>query len=93
MSEQIAASKITAQAAAQGSALLKLLIFSLALAVVPISSYFLSRDYVWGGNATWAALTAAGSAQLILVAFIVVSVVEDRREQAAKEPKEHKKHR
>ncbi|EMD40626.1 hypothetical protein CERSUDRAFT_148835 [Gelatoporia subvermispora B] len=91
MSEQVVASKLTAQAAAQGNALIKLLVFSLALAIVPISSYFLSRDYVWGGNTTWAAFTAAGSAQLILVAFIVVSVLEDQRERSEVEATKAKK--
>ena len=30
--------------------LAKLLIFALSLGIVPISSYFLSRDYLWDGT-------------------------------------------
>lgn len=31
------------------SILLKLILFSIALAAAPLTSYYLSRDYVWGG--------------------------------------------
>ena len=39
------------------SALAKLTVFSLALGIVPLGSYFLSQKYLWGGecrSAFWA---------------------------------------
>jgi len=63
----------------QWSTLVKLSTFSLSLAVVPIASYFLTLQYVWAGNATASALFAVFTANLIIVAFVVVSVQEENK--------------
>jgi len=63
----------------QGGVLVKLFIFSISLAVVPISSYFLSEKYLWDGNSTFAALTAAFSANLVLAGYILISMQEENR--------------
>ncbi|KAI0352848.1 hypothetical protein OH77DRAFT_1381123, partial [Trametes cingulata] len=59
--------------------LAKLLIFAISLGVVPISSYFLSRDYLWEGNTIYAAITAIVSANLVLVAYIIEATREEAR--------------
>ncbi|KAI0722867.1 hypothetical protein C8Q76DRAFT_793869 [Earliella scabrosa] len=80
MSEQAAPGKIIAkQAEQQGGVLTKLIIFALTLGIVPISSYFLSRDYFWDGNTTYAAVSAIASANVVLVAYIIESVREESR--------------
>jgi len=76
MSEQAKASNITDQTA-KGGVLLKLIAFSLSLGIVPISSYFLSEKYVWNGNSNYAAITAVLAANVVLVVYIIVSILED----------------
>ncbi|KZT12806.1 uncharacterized protein LAESUDRAFT_16935 [Laetiporus sulphureus 93-53] len=79
MSEQAASTQIADQTASQSGVLAKLLIFSAALAVAPIASYFLSKDYLWDGNTTLAAVTAIVTANVVLVAYIIMSVREERQ--------------
>jgi len=57
--------------------LFKLVMFSISLGLVPISSYFASLKYLWNGNSTYAAITAVVSANVVLVAYIISSVLED----------------
>ncbi|GJE84428.1 VMA21 domain-containing protein [Phanerochaete sordida] len=82
MSERAAVANVTAQTAEQGGVLFKLLLFSAALAIAPLSSYFLSLNYVWNGNSTYAAITAIVAANAVLVAYIAVSLQEERKAQA-----------
>ncbi|TBU38061.1 hypothetical protein BD309DRAFT_972693 [Dichomitus squalens] len=97
MSEQVAAAKIVErQAEQQGGVLGKLLIFALSLGIVPISSYFLSRDYLWDGNTIFAAITAVVAANVVLVAYIIESLREESRmktKEKGKQPAESKKDR
>ncbi|KAH8106116.1 hypothetical protein BXZ70DRAFT_918304 [Cristinia sonorae] len=79
MSEHVAVSKVTAQTAEYSSALPKLLTFTLALAVGPISAYFLSEKFLWSGNSTYAAITAIVAANLVLVGYIITSMNEDNQ--------------
>ena len=79
------------------SILAKLLIFSITLAVAPLSSYFLSEKYLWNGmlhtppltlgryltlrvlgNSTFAAITAIVAANIVLVVYIIMSVLEEK---------------
>jgi hypothetical protein len=110
MSEQVAMSKMNADMAQgqvyvhlcftfyltglSRGVLVKLIIFSVTLGVLPIGSYFLSLEYVWKGtyrrylatqmltacigNSTFAAITAIVAANLVLVAYIITAVREDR---------------
>ncbi|KAI0347391.1 hypothetical protein BDW22DRAFT_1481032 [Trametopsis cervina] len=91
MSEQVAVGKLAAQTAEQSGALAKLLIFSFALGVGPLSSYFLSLNYLWSGNNTYAAITAVAVANVVLVGFIITSVWEEKREQRASPTKQETK--
>ncbi|KAI0796572.1 hypothetical protein C8Q75DRAFT_862440 [Abortiporus biennis] len=90
MSDQAKVSQLADQAAYQGSVLLKLLLFTLALAVAPLSSYYLSLTYLWNGNTTFAAITAIVAANIVLVAYIIVSLIEERKgnEGQVSKPKE-----
>ncbi|GLB33691.1 putative VMA21-like domain containing protein [Lyophyllum shimeji] len=95
MSEQIVIGKATSSVTAARGVLVKLVLFSISLGVVPISSYFASQKYLWNGNSTYAALTAIVSANVILVAYIITSVWEDTtstRDVSAKPSLETKKH-
>jgi len=73
--------------------LLKLIIFSLSLGIVPITSYFASEKYIWNGNSTFAAITAVVSANVVLVAYIISSLREDQAEQETKKLSESRKDR
>ncbi|KAH8602531.1 vacuolar ATPase assembly integral membrane protein [Bisporella sp. PMI_857] len=58
----------------------KLLGFTLAMAVVPITSYFLTLNSIFGGNSTWAGATAALMANVVLIGYIIVAMKEDDSE-------------
>lgn len=96
------------------SALVKLFAFSISLAIVPITSYFVSLKYIWvgtscrlfkwlirvvtlalSGDTTAAALVAVFTANLVLVAYIIVSVQEESKARniTASAPSETKKTR
>ncbi|KDR83865.1 hypothetical protein GALMADRAFT_86504 [Galerina marginata CBS 339.88] len=87
MSEQVVISKINADAAA-GGVLFKLIVFSVSLGVIPLASYFLSLDYLWHGNSTFAAITAVVAANVVLVAYIISSVLEDKKDALSTSQKE-----
>jgi len=59
------------------------LVFSISLALVPIATYFGSAKFLWGGNTTYAALSAVVMANIILVAYIRIAVLEERRNTEA----------
>ncbi|KAE9410362.1 hypothetical protein BT96DRAFT_779043, partial [Gymnopus androsaceus JB14] len=76
MSEQAAIGKLNANAASNGT-LLKLIIFSLSLGIVPLTSYYGSLHFFWNGNSTFAAITAIVAANAVLVIYIITSILED----------------
>ncbi|KAL0949709.1 hypothetical protein HGRIS_009746 [Hohenbuehelia grisea] len=91
MSEQTAIAKLNQQIVARG-VLIKLVIFTLALAIAPLGSYFGSLKYLWDGNSTYAAITAVMSANVVLVVYIIMSLLEDQSTPAGtKETKEDTK--
>ncbi|OAX38367.1 hypothetical protein K503DRAFT_800510 [Rhizopogon vinicolor AM-OR11-026] len=67
---------------------MKLLFFAATLAFLPISSYFFTEKYIWSGNSIYAAITAICAANLVLVAYIILSLMEDK--QSFKEADEKK---
>ncbi|PPQ67811.1 hypothetical protein CVT26_007058 [Gymnopilus dilepis] len=87
MSEQAAIGRVNADAAA-GGVLFKLILFSVSLGVMPLTSYYASLNYLWDGNATFAAITAIVAANAVLVAYIISAVLEDRKTAPAKQPTE-----
>ncbi|EDR12812.1 uncharacterized protein LACBIDRAFT_311681 [Laccaria bicolor S238N-H82] len=90
MSEHTAIGKLNADAAS-GGVLLKLIIFSLSLGILPLTSYFASLKYVWDGNATFAAITAVVAANIVLVTYIVMSLLEDKRSSVQQQHTETRK--
>ncbi|KAL1944254.1 hypothetical protein VTO73DRAFT_3439 [Trametes versicolor] len=82
MSEQAAVGKLVAQTEESGSVLGKLILFALSLGLVPISSYFLSRDYLWNGNTIYAAITAIVAANIVLVLYIFEAMRDESRMRA-----------
>lgn len=58
--------------------MLKLLFFSGAMLVLPLSAYYLSLEYLFQGYKTnYAAITAAITANLVVVAYVIVAFLED----------------
>jgi len=94
MSAQGVSAQTSGQAIEDGKGvLLKLVIFSLSLGIIPITSYFASEKYIWNGDSTFAAITAVVAANVVLVAYIVSSLREDRAEQEARKLSESRKDR
>ncbi|KAL8278946.1 hypothetical protein RQP46_008615 [Phenoliferia psychrophenolica] len=62
--------------------LIKLGIFTVLMVVLPIGSYFVSRDYYFGEkNTTPPGIIAALMANLLLVGFVWYAMAEDRADQ------------
>ncbi|KAJ3937335.1 MAG: hypothetical protein NXY57DRAFT_1107255 [Lentinula lateritia] len=77
-SEQAAIGKLNTNTASNGT-LSKLVIFSLSLGIVPLTSYYGSLHYLWNGNSTFAAITAVVAANVVLIAYIILSILEDKQ--------------
>jgi len=58
----------------------KLLAFTVAMMGLPICVYFLTLNKLFHGNATFAGATAAVTANVVLIAYIVVAMREDESE-------------
>ncbi|RPA80767.1 hypothetical protein BJ508DRAFT_415237 [Ascobolus immersus RN42] len=64
--------------------LAKLLIFTTAIVVAPLASYFLTVDRVFNGNSTYSAATAAVVANIVLVGYLVIALQEEAGEDSKK---------
>ncbi|RMZ90787.1 hypothetical protein DV736_g1994, partial [Chaetothyriales sp. CBS 134916] len=69
------------------SVILKLLGFTLAMVVVPLGSFFFTRQYIFSGSSIYSGGFAALMANVVLIAYVVVAVLEDQGEQKAQERK------
>ncbi|KAG0081491.1 vacuolar ATPase assembly integral membrane protein vma21 [Podila epicladia] len=58
----------------------KLAFFTVAMIAFPIGTYFLTIDGYFGGNATYAGISAAVVANLVLFAYVAVAVLEDSKD-------------
>ncbi|KAG0133252.1 hypothetical protein HOY82DRAFT_556649 [Tuber indicum] len=67
--------------AVPGSVIAKLLLFTLAMVVAPLGSYFLTVNTVFSGNTTFAGATAAVVANVVLITYVLVAMAEDTKEQ------------
>jgi len=56
----------------------------------PIATYYLTLDFVFKGNSTFAGALAAFMANVVLVAYVVVAMKEDQSERLAEMEKEKK---
>ncbi|GAA5838888.1 hypothetical protein JCM11251_003728 [Rhodosporidiobolus azoricus] len=54
--------------------------FTVAMVLLPIGTYFASRDYLFDSNTTYSAVAAVVVANVILVGFIAVAFLEDAKE-------------
>ncbi|KAL8882355.1 MAG: hypothetical protein Q9198_000631 [Flavoplaca austrocitrina] len=77
--------------AVPGAVILKLLGFTAAMFGGPIGVYFLTVNTVFRGNSTWAGATAAITANLVLIAYVVVAMKEDQSDKFAAEESAKKK--
>ncbi|KAF9181743.1 vacuolar ATPase assembly integral membrane protein vma21 [Haplosporangium sp. Z 11] len=59
------------------STLAKLAFFTIAMICFPIGTYFISLDRYFDGNATYAGISAAVMANVVLFAYVLVAVMED----------------
>ncbi|KAF9999617.1 vacuolar ATPase assembly integral membrane protein vma21 [Entomortierella chlamydospora] len=71
------------------STLAKLAFFTMAMICLPIGTYFITLDHYFDGNATYAGISAAVMANLVLFAYVIVAVLEDS--QASRPPVSIKK--
>ncbi|KAF9108745.1 vacuolar ATPase assembly integral membrane protein vma21 [Mortierella sp. AM989] len=71
------------------STLVKLAFFTVAMISFPIGTYFITIDRYFDGNATYAGISAAVVANLVLFAYVIVAVMEDS--QASRPPVSIKK--
>ncbi|KAF7717521.1 Uncharacterized protein PECH_002243 [Penicillium ucsense] len=69
----------------------KLLAFTAAMAIGPIGVYFLTVNSVFGGNSTYAGITAAVVANLVLFGYIYVAWLEDQGDRQVAEQAKSKK--
>ena len=52
------------------------------MAFLPIGSYFLTVNTIFGGNSTYAGITAVVLANVVLIGYILVAYAEDKDDQA-----------
>ncbi|KAI1002329.1 hypothetical protein K3495_g5873 [Podosphaera aphanis] len=62
--------------------IVKLLGFTVAMIAGPISCYFLSLNKIFAGNSTYAGATAAITANLVLIGYVMVAIWEDQGEES-----------
>ncbi|RAO72239.1 uncharacterized protein BHQ10_008251 [Talaromyces amestolkiae] len=65
----------------------KLLAFTFAMICGPLAAYFLSVKTFFSGNATLAGALAALTANVVLIAYVVVAWQEDKEDQAKRREK------
>lgn len=69
--------------AVPGRIIAKLLLFTALMISAPLGVYFSSLNMVFSGNSTWAGVSAAVTANLVLAAYIVAAVWEDQGDDAS----------
>ncbi|KAK3719067.1 vacuolar ATPase assembly integral membrane protein vma21 [Vermiconidia calcicola] len=72
------------------SVIAKLLAFTAAMIVAPLSSYFLSINKLFGGNSTYAGAFAAFIANMVLIGYVIVAFRDDQQEREADEAEKKK---
>ncbi|KZF25985.1 vacuolar ATPase assembly integral membrane protein VMA21 [Xylona heveae TC161] len=77
--------------AVPASVIIKLLGFTLAMMIGPLGIYYLSLNSLFKGNSTFAGATAAITANIVLIAYVVVAFKEDQSERLEASEAEKKK--
>ncbi|BGP16061.1 hypothetical protein JCM10213_006803 [Rhodosporidiobolus nylandii] len=60
------------------SVMWKLGTFTLLMALLPIATYYLTRDYIFDSNLTYSAISAVTVANVILFGFVYIAFREDQ---------------
>ncbi|MCJ1361305.1 vacuolar ATPase assembly integral membrane protein vma21 [Acarospora aff. strigata] len=68
----------------------KLLGFTAAMFAGPIGTYYLTLNFIFGGNSTFAGATAAIMANVVLIGYVIVAMKEDQSDKIAAEAKAKK---
>ncbi|KAL0639665.1 vacuolar ATPase assembly integral membrane protein vma21 [Maublancomyces gigas] len=72
--------KLSTAAVVPKSVVAKLLLFTLAMVVAPLGSYYITLNTIFKGSNTLAGATAAVVANVVLIAYVIVAVMEDNAE-------------
>ncbi|KAK9387501.1 hypothetical protein V1515DRAFT_600828 [Lipomyces mesembrius] len=54
-----------------------LAIFTIAMVTAPLSSFYISLTYIFGGNRQWAGLVAAIVANVVVIGYVIFAWNED----------------
>ncbi|KAI9708009.1 MAG: hypothetical protein M1812_008143 [Candelaria pacifica] len=65
------------------SVIVKLLAFTLAMMGGPLATYYMTLQTIFKGNSVWAGATAAVTANVVLIAYVVVAFYEDQSDALA----------
>ncbi|KAL8671994.1 MAG: hypothetical protein Q9168_003530 [Polycauliona sp. 1 TL-2023] len=77
--------------AVPAAVIIKLLGFTAAMIGGPIGMYFLTVNTIFRGSSTWAGATAALTANLVLIVYVIVAMREDQSDKIASEESAKKK--
>ncbi|KAL8762699.1 MAG: hypothetical protein Q9184_001353 [Pyrenodesmia sp. 2 TL-2023] len=77
--------------AVPAAVIVKLLGFTAAMVGGPIGVYFLTVHTIFRGSSTWAGATAALTANLVLIAYVIVAMREDQSYKIAAEEQAKKR--
>ncbi|TID16465.1 vacuolar atpase assembly integral membrane protein vma21 [Venturia nashicola] len=77
--------------AVESSVIYKLLAFTFAMVVFPISSYFLTVDTIFKGKSSYAGGFAAIIANVVLIGYVIVAMKEDQSDRLEAEAAAKKK--
>ncbi|KAG0224427.1 hypothetical protein B0O80DRAFT_282146 [Mortierella sp. GBAus27b] len=61
------------------STLVKLAFFTIAMIFFPIGTYFITVDRYFEGNATYAGISAAVMANVVLIGYVIAAILEDNQ--------------
>ncbi|KAK9328563.1 hypothetical protein V1520DRAFT_345787 [Lipomyces starkeyi] len=54
-----------------------LALFTIAMVTAPLSSFYISLNYIFGGNRQWAGLVAALVANVVVIGYVMFAWNED----------------
>ncbi|KAK2734337.1 vacuolar ATPase assembly integral membrane protein vma21 [Myotisia sp. PD_48] len=70
-----------------GQVLWKLILYTIIVITAPMAAYFYSLNQIFDGNTTYAGATAAGTANVVLIIYIIVAMREDQGDSPDAGPK------
>ncbi|KAI4247706.1 MAG: hypothetical protein L6R40_001292 [Gallowayella cf. fulva] len=77
--------------AVPAAVIVKLLGFTAAMVGGPIGVYFMTLNTIFRGSSTWAGAAAAITANVVLIAYVIVAMKEDQSDKIAAEENAKKK--